>query len=282
QEFMIAPCGAKTFSDALRMGVDTYRTLKSVLHLRGYVTSVGDEGGFAPRVRSNEEAIELVLEAITKAGYRAGVEIAIALDPAASELFEGGSYVLRASNGARKTPEQMVEMWSDWVRQYPIASIEDGVAENDRIGWKRMTEVLGSRIQLVGDDNFVTNPRLIREGIADGIANAVLIKLNQIGTVSETFDAIAVAQQAGYGTVISHRSGETSDDFIADLAVASSAGQIKSGAPARGERLAKYNQLLRIEDRLGARARFAGWKPFARTALGRAHEEREGEADGDR
>lgn len=264
QEFMIAPCGAPSFSEALRMGAEAYHALKSVLKKRGYVTAVGDEGGFAPNVRSNAEAIEVVLEAIGLAGYRAGDDVVIALDPAASEFFEDGAYVFKKSDKSRRTPAEMVAFWEDWVRQYPIASIEDGVAENDDAGWKLITERLGSKIQLVGDDNFVTNPSIIRAAIANGVANAALIKLNQIGTLTETLAAIAEAKKAGYGTVISHRSGETSDDFIADLAVATSAGQIKTGAPCRGERLAKYNQLLRIEEELGASARYAGRAPFRR------------------
>lgn len=264
QEFMIAPCGAPSFSEALRMGAETYQALKSVLKKRGYATAVGDEGGFAPNVRSNAEALEVVLEAIGLAGYRAGDDVVIALDPAASEFFEDGAYVFKKSDKSRRTPAEMVAFWEDWVRQYPIASIEDGVAENDDAGWKLITEQLGSKIQLVGDDNFVTNPAIIRAAIADGVANAALIKLNQIGTLTETLAAIAEARKAGYGTVISHRSGETSDDFIADLAVATSAGQTKTGAPCRGERLAKYNQLLRIEEELGASARYAGRAPFRR------------------
>lgn len=264
QEFMIAPCGASSFVEALRMGVETYHALKSVLKKRGYATAVGDEGGFAPNVRSNVEAVEVVLEAITQAKLTPGKDVVVALDPAASEFFENGTYVFAKSDGSRRTAAEMVAFWEDWVRQYPIASIEDGVAEDDEEGWKLLSERLGHRIQLVGDDNFVTNPVLIRKGIADGIANAALIKLNQIGTVSETLTAISDAKNGRYGTVISHRSGETSDDFIADLAVATSAGQIKTGAPCRGERVAKYNQLLRIEEQLGSRARYAGKTPFER------------------
>lgn len=264
QEFMIAPSGAATFSEALRMGAETYHSLKSVLKKKGYGTAVGDEGGFAPNVRSNDEAIEVVLEAIAHAGFRAGEDIVIALDPAASEFFEDGFYVFRKSDKSRRAPAEMVAFWEAWVNKYPIVCIEDGVAENDDQGWRLITEKLGARIQLVGDDNFVTNPSIIRAAVQAGIANASLIKPNQIGTLTETLAAIAESKHAGYGTVISHRSGETSDDFIADLAVATSAGQIKTGAPCRGERLAKYNQLLRIEEELGAAARFAGRAPFRR------------------
>lgn len=264
QEFMIAPCGAPSFSEALRMGAETYGALKSVLKRRGYATSVGDEGGFAPNVRSNEEAIEVVVEAISKAGFRAGDDVVIALDPAASEFFEDGAYVFKKSDESRRTPAEMVAFWERWVDRYPIACIEDGVAENDDAGWKLITQRLGARVQLVGDDNFVTDPALIRAAAADGIANAALVKPNQIGTLTETLAAIAEAKKAGYGTVISHRSGETTDDFIADLAVATSAGQIKTGAPCRGERLAKYNRLLRIEEELGSRSRYAGRAPFSR------------------
>ncbi len=262
QEFMIAPAGAATFSEALRMGVETYHALKAVLKKRGYTTAVGDEGGFAPSVRSNEEAIEVVLEAIGHAGFRAGEDVLLALDPAASAFFEDGAYVFRKSDRSRRSPEEMVAFWDAWVRKYPIASLEDGVAEDDDEGWRKITEVLGARIQLVGDDNFVTNPSLIRAAVRAGIANASLIKPNQIGTLTETLAAIAESKRAGYGTVISHRSGETSDDFIADLAVAAVAGQIKTGAPCRGERVVKYNQLLRIEEELGGAARFAGRAPF--------------------
>jgi enolase len=264
QEFMIAPVGAATFADAVRMAAETYQALKSTLKKKGYGTAVGDEGGFAPNLKSNAEAVEVILEAITKASLRPGVDIVLALDPAASEFFEDGVYVFKKSDGSRRTPAQMVAYWEDWVRQYPIASIEDGLGELDAEGWKLITTRLGGKIQLVGDDNFVTNPKLIRAAIADGVANAALIKLNQIGTLTETLEAIAIAKGAHYGTVISHRSGETSDDFIADLAVATSAGQLKTGAPCRGERVAKYNQLLRIEEELGTEARYAGLAPFSR------------------
>jgi enolase len=262
QEFMIAPVGAKSFAEAVRMAAETYQALKKTLKAKKYSTAVGDEGGFAPNLRSNVEAVEVILAAIGVAGLRAGEDIVLALDPAASEFFEDGKYVFRKSDGSTRTPAEMVAYWEDWVRQYPIASIEDGLAENDDVGWKLITEKLGGRIQLVGDDSLVTNPTLIRKAIATGVANAVLIKLNQIGTLTETFTAIKLAQRAAYGTVISHRSGETSDDFIADLAVASGAGQIKTGAPGRGERVAKYNQLLRIEEELGSAAQYAGRTPF--------------------
>jgi enolase len=262
QEFMIAPVGAPTFADAVRMAAETYQALKKTLKSKGYSTGVGDEGGFAPNLKSNVEAVEVILAAIGTAGLQAGKDIVLALDPAASEFFEDGQYVFKKSDGSKRTPAQMVAYWEDWVRQYPIWSIEDGLAENDEVGWKLITEKLGGRIQLVGDDYLVTNPRLIRKAIADHVSNAVLIKLNQIGTLTETFDAIKESKRASYGTVISHRSGETSDDFIADLAVATGAGQIKTGAPCRGERVAKYNQLIRIEEELGSSARYAGPAPF--------------------
>jgi enolase len=264
QEFMIAPVGAPSFADAVRMAAETYQALKSTLKKKGYSTAVGDEGGFAPSLKSNVEAVEVILEGIVRAGFRPGEDIVLALDPAASEFFEDGHYVFKKSDGSKRTPAEMVAFWQDWVEKNPIASIEDGVAENDVEGWRLMTEKLGQRIQLVGDDNLVTNPALIREAIGNGVANAVLIKLNQIGTLTETFEAVKESQQAGYGVVISHRSGETSDDFIADFAVATAAGQIKTGAPCRGERVAKYNQLLRIEEELGHAAVYAGRKPFER------------------
>ncbi|HVW26933.1 MAG TPA: phosphopyruvate hydratase [Polyangiaceae bacterium] len=262
QEFMIAPVGAPSFGEALRMAAETYQALKSGLRKKGYTTAVGDEGGFAPNLRSNVEAVEVILDAIRVAGYRAGEDIVLALDPAASEFFEDGAYIFKKSDNSRRTPAQMVEFWEDWVRQYPIASIEDGVAEDDTEGWRILTERLGRRIQLVGDDNLVTNPALIRKAVQQGIGNAVLIKLNQIGTLTETLEAMKEARAGNYGTVISHRSGETSDDFIADFAVATRAGQIKTGAPCRGERVAKYNQLLRIEEELGREAEYAGRRPF--------------------
>jgi enolase len=258
QEFMIAPVGAPSFREALRMGAETYHALKATLNEQAYGTAVGDEGGFAPNLKSDREAVELLLRAIERAGFRAGTDIVIALDPAASEFFLDGQYVFRKSDGRRRSSEEMVALYEDWVRQFPIWSIEDGLAEDDWKGWRLLTERLGSRVQLVGDDIFVTNPAIIREAIERKVANAALIKLNQIGTLSETLHAMATARTAGYGLVVSHRSGETPDDFIADFAVATAAGQIKTGAPARGERVAKYNQLLRIEEELGADARYAG------------------------
>ena len=258
QEFMIAPVGAPSFREALRMGAETYYALKATLKEKGYGTAVGDEGGFAPNLKANVEAVDLVLRAVERAGLRPIADIVLALDPAASEFFEDGAYVFRKSDGSRRTAHDMVRFYEDWVRQFPIWSIEDGLAEGDWDGWSHLTTRLGDRIQIVGDDIFVTNPGIIRQGIAKKVGNAALIKLNQIGTLSETIEAIAVARSGGYGTVISHRSGETADDFIADLAVATAAGQIKTGAPARGERVAKYNQLLRIEEALGSEARYAG------------------------
>jgi len=263
QEFMIAPFGAARFSEALRMGVEVFHTLKKVLHKKGYSTAVGDEGGFAPMLKSNEEAIESVLEAITQAGYKPGEEIGICLDPAASEFYQEGKYVFKKSDKSARTSGQMVEYWSNWVRQYPaIVSIEDGMSEEDWPGWKLMTDTLGGKIQLVGDDIFVTNPAIFRRGIDSGIANSILIKVNQIGTLTETLEAMQMASVAGYTAVVSHRSGETEDPFIADLVVATGAGQIKTGSASRTDRIAKYNQLLRIEERLGAAARFPGRKAF--------------------
>jgi enolase len=264
QEFMIAPFGAPRFAEALRMGAEVFHTLKGVLKKAGYSTAVGDEGGFAPNLKSNEEALRLILEAITKAGYRPGEQIGIALDPAASEFFdaEKGKYVFKKSDRSERTPEQMVEFWADWVRQYPILSIEDGMAEDDWGGWKLLTETLGGKIQLVGDDIFVTNTSIFARGIQQGIANSILIKLNQIGTVTETLAAMRMAAEAGYTAVVSHRSGETEDAFIADLVVATNAGQIKTGSASRTDRIAKYNQLLRIEEELGSAAKFAGRKAF--------------------
>jgi len=258
QEFMIAPVGAPTVREALRMGAEVYHALKGILKGKGYSTAIGDEGGFAPNLKANVEAIEVILTAIGKAGLKAGSDVVIALDPAASEFFEDGAYVLRKSDGSRLAPEQMVAFWEGWVAQFPIWSIEDGLAEQDWPGWRLMTERLGEKIQLVGDDIFVTNPQIIARAIREGVANAVLIKLNQIGTVSETLEAMSTARKAGYGLVVSHRSGETPDDFIADFVVATAAGQIKTGAPCRVERVAKYNQLVRIEEALGAEARYAG------------------------
>ena len=262
QEFMVMPVGAKSFSEALRWGVETFHVLKGVLKKRGYNTAVGDEGGFAPSVKSNTEAIEVVLEAITQAGYKPGEQIAIALDPAASEFYDSAKkkYVFKKSDKSAHSSEQMVKFWADWVRQYPIVSLEDGLAENDWEGWKMLTAELGGKIQLVGDDIFVTNIEILQRGIDAGVANSILIKLNQIGTVSETIDAINLARQNRYTAVISHRSGETEDTFIADLAVATGAGQIKTGSASRTDRIAKYNQLLRIEEELGPAARFLGLK----------------------
>jgi enolase len=260
QEFMIMPYGAPSFAEALRMGAEVFHTLKGVLKKRGYSTAVGDEGGFAPSLKSNEEALEVILEAIEKAGYKAGEEIGLALDPAASEFYDAGQnrYVFKKSDGSVRTAEQLVEFWADWVRQYPIVSLEDGMAEDDWAGWKLLTEALGAKIQLVGDDLFVTNTARLSRGIQEGVANSILIKLNQIGTVTETFEAIEMAARAGYTAVVSHRSGETEDAFIADFVVASQAGQIKTGSLSRTDRIAKYNQLLRIEEQLGPNARFAG------------------------
>ncbi len=258
QEFMIVPHGAERFSEALRWGAEVFHTLKGVLKKRGYSTSVGDEGGFAPNLKSNEEAVEAVLEAITLAGYTPGEQISIALDPAASEFYDADAkkYIFKKSDKSQRTSEQMVEFWMKWVRDYPIVSIEDGMAEDDWDGWKLMTERLGKQIQLVGDDLFVTNTERLATGIERGIANAILIKVNQIGTLTETLEAIKMASDAGYKSVISHRSGETEDAFIADLAVATGAGQIKTGSASRTDRIAKYNQLLRIEEELGSAARF--------------------------
>jgi enolase len=261
QEFMVMPVGAPSFSEALRWGVEVFHTLKGVLKKRGYNTAVGDEGGFAPSVKSNVEAVEVVLEAITKAGYKPGEEIAIALDPAASEFYQDGKYVFKKSDKSTKSSDEMVKFWAKWVKDYPaIVSLEDGLSEEDWDGWQNLTKELGGKIQLVGDDIFVTNIEIFGEGIEKGIANSILIKLNQIGTVSETLDAIDLGRRNGYTSVISHRSGETEDTFIADLAVATGAGQIKTGSASRTDRIAKYNQLLRIEEELGPTARFLGLK----------------------
>jgi enolase len=262
QEFMIVPHGASRFSESIRMGIETFHSLKGILKKKGYSTAVGDEGGFAPELKSNEEAVEVILEAITAAGYKTGKQISIALDPAASELYESGRYVFWKSNKTKKTTAQMIQLWEKWVRQYPIVSLEDGLAENDWAGWKELTRSLGKKIELVGDDVFCTNPRIIARGIHDGVANSVLIKLNQIGTLTETLDAIRTARRARYGIFVSHRSGETEDATIADLTVAVRGGKIKTGSGCRSERIAKYNQLLRIEEELGPRAQFAGRKAF--------------------
>jgi enolase len=260
QEFMVLPAGMPTFAEALRAGAETFHALRGLLKKRGLATGVGDEGGFAPSLKSNREAVELVLEAITKAGYHAGKDVFVGLDVAASEFWDDGSkaYVLKKSGEGTKTSDQMIALYEDWTRQYPIITIEDGLAEGDWPGWQRLTAALGKKVQLVGDDVFVTNPSILRRGIDEHIANSVLVKLNQIGTVSETLDAMDMARPAGYTCVISHRSGETEDTTIADLAVATGAGQIKTGSASRSDRVAKYNQLLRIEAALGASAKFAG------------------------
>jgi len=258
QEFMVMPVGASSFSEALRWGVEVFHTLKGVLKKRGYNTAVGDEGGFAPSLKSNVEAIELVVEAIQAAGYKPGEQVAIALDPAASEFYQDGKYVFKKSDKSAKTSEEMVKYWADWVNKYPIVSLEDGFAEDDWKGWKLFTDEVGEKIQLVGDDIFVTNPQILAKGIREGIANSILIKLNQIGTVTETLDCVELARRNGYTSVISHRSGESEDSFIADLAVATGAAQIKTGSASRTDRIAKYNQLLRIEEELGDASRFLG------------------------
>jgi enolase len=264
QEFMIVPHGASKFSKALRMGVEVFHTLKGVLKKRGYSTAVGDEGGFAPNLKSNEEALEVVLEAITKAGYEPGSQISIALDPAASEFYDKskGKYVFKKSDKSEYTSDEMVKFWTKWVDQYPIISLEDGMSEDDWDGWHTLTAALGSEIQLVGDDIFVTNTELLAKGIEKGIANSILIKVNQIGTVSETLEAMQMAAAANYTNIVSHRSGETEDAFIADFVVATRAGQIKTGSASRTDRIAKYNQLLRIEEELASDAKFAGRKAF--------------------
>ncbi len=266
QEFMITPYGAENFAQAIRMGSEVFHTLKGVLKGRGYSTAVGDEGGFAPNLKSNQEALEVILEAIEKAGYRPGEDIGLALDPAASEFYdkEKGKYIFKKSDGSEYTPEQLVDLWASWVKQYPIISIEDGMAEDDWDGWKVMTDALGDKIQLVGDDIYVTNTERLARGIEMGITNSILIKVNQIGTLTETLEAMDMAAKAGYTCVVSHRSGETEDTFIADLVVATNAGQIKTGSASRTDRIAKYNQLLRIEEELGGSAKFAGRQAFRR------------------
>jgi enolase len=269
QEFMVMPIGAPTFAEALRTGAEIFHALRTILKKAGHATGVGDEGGFAPSLRSNREALDLVLEAVTAAGRKPGVDIVLALDVAASELWRDGAYVFNKSGEPTRSPEHMVELYVDWVRQYPILSIEDGVAEGDWEGWRLLTRTIGDRVQLVGDDVFVTNPDILRRGIAEGVGNALLVKLNQIGTVSETLDAIAIARQAGYRTVVSHRSGETEDSTIADLTVGTLAGQIKTGSASRSDRVAKYNQLLRIEEELGTSAVFAGRSAIAQLTAGR-------------
>lgn len=262
QEFMIAPHNASTFTESIRMGLETFHALKSILHSKGLSTGVGDEGGFAPNLKSNEEAIEFILEAIQKAGYKPGEDISICLDPATSEMWRDGKYLFFKSTQETKTSEQMVEMWASWAAQYPIVSLEDGMGENDWDGWKLLTEKIGSTVQLVGDDLFCTNAQILADGIKAGIGNSVLIKVNQIGTLTETLDTIELAQKNNYTYMVSHRSGETEDTTIADLAVATGAGQIKTGSGCRGERIAKFNQLLRIERSLGGSARFAGKSAF--------------------
>jgi enolase len=266
QEFLIVPLGATRFAEALRMGVEIFHALKSTLKKRGYSTPVGDEGGFAPNLKSNEEALELILEAIVQAGYTPGDDAALALDPAASEFYDPGTqkYVFRKSGGSERTAEQMAAYWAKWIEQYPIVSLEDGMAEDDWEGWRILTGMLRGKVQLIGDDNFVTNTSLLERGIRERIANSILIKLNQIGTVTETMEAIQMAFRAGYTAVVSHRSGETEDTFIADFAVAAGTGQIKTGSASRTDRIAKYNQLLRIEEELGSAARFAGTQAFTR------------------
>jgi enolase len=265
QEFMVMPLGAPNFHEALRWGVEVFHNLKAVLKKNGYSTAVGDEGGFAPNLKSNEEALERVLEAITAAGYKPGEQISIALDPAASEFYDKSKkkYVFKKSDKSERTSDQMVEFWSNWIRQYPIVSIEDGFSEDDWDGWKAFTRAAGQKIQLVGDDVFVTNPKIFARGISEKIGNAILIKLNQIGTVTETVEAIEMARKAKYASIVSHRSGETEDTFLADLVVAMGSGQIKTGSASRTDRIAKYNQLLRIEEALGAKARFLGAKALA-------------------
>jgi enolase len=262
QEFMIVPYGASKFSESLRMGVEVFHTLKNVLKKRGYSTAVGDEGGFAPNLKSNDEALEVVLEAITQAGYKPGEQIGIALDPAASEFYQDGKYVFKKSDKRQLSSDHMAAFWTNWRRQYPIVSIEDGMAEDDWAGWKTLTESIGKDTQLVGDDLFVTNTSRLNMGIERGVANSILVKVNQIGTLTETLDAMQTAFKHGYTAVVSHRSGETEDPFIADLAVATNAGQIKTGSASRTDRIAKYNQLLRIEERLGEAAKFPGRKAF--------------------
>ena len=268
QEFMIVPAGAPSFAEALRWGAEVFHTLKGVLKSRGYSTAVGDEGGFAPSLKSNDEAIEVILKAIEDAGYKAGEEIAIALDPASSEFFTEGHYVFKKSDGRKLTSAEMVDYWVNWAKQYPIISIEDGLAENDWEGWGAITEQLGDTVQLVGDDLFVTNTLYLERGIEEVVANSILIKVNQIGTLTETLDAIELARTNNYTAIASHRSGETEDAFIADLAVATNCGQIKTGSASRTDRIAKYNQLLRIEEELGESARYGGFASFYQLELG--------------
>ena len=262
QEFMVMPVGAESFTEALRTGAEIFHTLKGVLKSRGYSTSVGDEGGFAPNLKSNDEAVETILEAIDKAGYKAGENVMIALDPASSEFYKDGKYIFKKSDNRELSSEEMAAYWADWCGKYPIISIEDGMAENDWDGWKNLTQQVGDKVQLVGDDLFVTNVRFLQRGIEENAANSILIKVNQIGTLTETLDAIELAKTNNMTAVISHRSGETEDSFIADLAVATNAGQIKTGSLCRSDRIAKYNQLLRIEEDLGDSARYPGRRAF--------------------
>jgi len=264
QEFMIAPHNAPSFREAIRMGVETFHALKKVLNGKGLSTAVGDEGGFAPDLKSNDEAVELILEAITKAGYKPGADISICLDPAASEMWDDGKYVLFKSTKKAITSDELIKIWESWVKQYPIVMLEDGMGENDWEGWRNLTVALGPKIELVGDDIFCTNPQILQQGIDKGIANAILIKLNQIGSVTETLDTMALAARNGYRCFVSHRSGETEDTFISDLTVATGAGQIKTGSGCRSERVAKFNQFIRIEERLQGRSRFAGTGVFKR------------------
>jgi enolase len=264
QEFMIAPHDAPSFSEAIRMGMETFHALKQVLRGKGYSTAVGDEGGFAPDLKSNDEAVELILEAITKAGYKPSTEVSICLDPAASEMWDDGKYVLFKSSKKAISSDELIKIWESWAKQYPIVLLEDGMGENDWDGWRNLTVALGSKIELVGDDIFCTNPQILQQGIDKGIANAVLIKLNQIGTVTETLDTMELAGRNGYRCFVSHRSGETEDTFISDLTVATAAGHIKTGSGCRSERVAKFNQFLRIEERLKGRSRFAGRSAFRR------------------
>jgi enolase len=262
QEFMIAPHGATSFTESIRMGIEVFHTLKSVLKGKGYSTGVGDEGGFAPNLKSNDEAVEVILEAITQTGYKPGEEVSICLDPAASEMWENGKYKMFKSTGKLVSSDDMVKLWESWAKQYPIVLLEDGLAENDWEGWKNLTQVLGNKIEVVGDDLFCTNKTILAEGIEKGVANSILIKLNQIGTVTETLETIELAYRNGYNCFVSHRSGETVDSFIADLTVAVNAGHLKTGSGCRGERIEKFNQLMRIEHELGKISRFAGKKAF--------------------
>jgi enolase len=263
QEFMVMPVGATSFKEGLRMGAEVFHSLKKVLHEKGYATSVGDEGGFAPNLQSNEEALEVIADAVGRAGYDFGEDIIIALDPASTEFFENGMYVLEGEKqNQRKSPQEMAQFWEDWCNRYPIISIEDGFAEDDWAGWKKMTQTLGDRVQLVGDDLFVTNVKRLTRGIQEHVANSILVKVNQIGSLSETIQTVTTAQKAGYTAVMSHRSGETEDTFIADLAVALNTGQIKTGSASRTDRICKYNQLLRIEEQLGKKAQYPGMKAF--------------------